>query len=270
MISQQKKCEVFRDLHHTGEAFIIPNPWDLGSAKLLQGMGFKALATTSVGLAYTLGLEDYEISLESLLSFCTALCTSTHIPVSVDFENGFAVKPESVAENILRLVETGVAGCSVEDFDSNTQEIYDFTLAVERIEAAAEVISSLNMPFQLTARSENLLRGVDNLDDTIKRLKAFEAAGANVLFAPAIRSLPQLKLITAELTLPFNVLAPFIKGASVADLHNNGATRISLGGTLNWHVVNPLLRAGNEMLEHGTFAWMNDVATKNDVIKLFN
>jgi len=269
MVTQQEKCKAFKDLHHTGEAFIVPNPWDLGSAKLLQGLGFKALATTSVGLAYTLGVADYEISLDQLLAFCKALSAVTDIPVTVDFENGFAADPERVAKNIERLVETGVAGCSIEDFDGDTQTLYDFGVAVERVAAAAETVSALNMPFQLTARAENLLRGVGDVDDTIKRLKAFEAAGAHVLYAPAIRSLDQLRTVTSELSHPFNVLAPFVKGASVADLQAHGATRISVGGALNWHAVSPVIRAGKEMLEHGTFGWMNDVSSVNEVKKLF-
>lgn len=269
MISQQEKCNAFRDLHHTGDAFIVPNPWDLGSAKLLQGLGFKALATTSVGLAYTLGVADYEISLDQLLAYCKALCAVTNIPVTVDFENGFASDPAAVAKNIKQLVETGVAGCSIEDFDGETHTLYDFNQAVERVAAAAETVAALNMPFQLTARAENLLRGVGGLDDAIKRLKAFEAAGAQVLYAPAIRSLQDLKTVTSELSHPFNVLAPFLKGASVADLQAHGATRISVGGALNWHAVSPVIRAGKEMLEHGTFGWMNDVASVAEIKTLF-
>jgi 2-methylisocitrate lyase-like PEP mutase family enzyme len=270
MKNQQEKCEEFKKLHHAGQAFIIPNPWDIGSAKLLQGLGFKALATTSMGLAYTLGHSDYELPLESVLTFCEELAANTDVPVTVDFENGFAREPDEVAKNILRLAATGVAGCSIEDYDSSSQKIYDFALAVERIEAAVGAVTSLNMPFQLTARAENLLRGVDNVDDTIKRLQAFEAAGANVLYAPAIRTLVQLRLVTSELSLPFNVLAPFIKGATVAELQSHGATRISLGGALNWHAVNPVMRAGREMLENGTFGWMGDVATKDAVRDLLN
>jgi 2-methylisocitrate lyase-like PEP mutase family enzyme len=265
MNSQKEKCEAFRALHHRGKAFIVPNPWDIGSARLLQGLGFEALATTSMGLAYTLGLADYELSLEQLLAHCTDLAANTRIPVTVDFENGFATEPADVARNILRLAETGVAGCSIEDYDSAQQKIYDFALAVERIEAAVEAVRSLNMPFQLTARAENLLRGVNDVDDTIRRLKAFEDAGADVLYAPAIRTLEQLKLVTSALSLPFNALAPFIKGATVSQLHAHGATRISLGGALNWHAVNPVIRAGREMLENGTFGWTTDVAAKDAV-----
>lgn len=268
MKSQKEKCAAFRNLHYSGAAFIVPNPWDIGSARLLQGLGFKALATTSVGLAYSLGLSDYEVSLEQLLFFCSELAANTYVPVTVDFENGFASEPAAVAKNILRLAETGVAGCSIEDFDSRQQKIYGFELAVERIEAAVEAVRSLDMPFQLTARAENLLRGVDDLDDTIRRLQTFESAGADVLYAPAIKSLEQLRHVTSEISRPFNVLAPFIKNASVAALHAHGATRISLGGSLNWHAVNPVLRAGREMLEHGTFGWTSDVASRVEIKKL--
>ena len=269
MNTQKDKCETFKNLHHTGKAFIVPNPWDVGSAKILQGLGFKALATTSVGMAYTCGLADGAVALERVLQHCADLAASVQIPVTVDFENGFAEVPESVVDNIHRLVGTGVAGCSIEDFDSKTNRLYDFNLAVERVQAAAEFIATLDLPFQLTARAENLLRGVDGLDDTIKRLKAFEAAGANVLYAPAIKSLAQLKLVTAEITAPFNVLAPFIKGATVAALQDSGATRISVGGALTWHTINPLIRAGQEMLTEGTFNWTSDMTSKKAVMDLF-
>ncbi len=265
MKNQQEKCEAFKQLHHTGQAFIIPNPWDIGSARVLQGLGFKALATTSMGLAYTLGRSDYELTLEQVLAFCSELAGNTELPVNVDFENGFAHEPAGVAKNILRLAETGVAGCSVEDYDPAKKGIYDFNLAVERVAAAVEAVKSLGMPFQLTARAENFLRGIDDLDDTLRRLQAFEAAGADVLYAPAVRSLAQLKTLTNGIARPFNVLAPFIKGATVNELQAHGATRISLGGALNWHAVNPVLRAGREMLERGTFEWMNDVAARNEV-----
>jgi 2-methylisocitrate lyase-like PEP mutase family enzyme len=267
--SQAGKCEVFRALHHSGKAFIVPNPWDIGSAKILQGMGFQALATTSVGLAYTLGLADGAISLDMLLDFCRRLAANTTIPVTVDFEDGFADSPDQVAANLLRLVETGVAGCSIEDFDRRSQQLFDFTLAVERVQAAVETVKKLAMPFQLTARAENLFRAGDDVEATLRRLQAYEAAGADVLYAPALKSLQQLRQVTTELSSPFNVLAPFIKGASVEDLHAHGATRISLGGALNWHAVNPVIRAAREMLANGTFDWAQDVTTKQEVTKLF-
>jgi 2-methylisocitrate lyase-like PEP mutase family enzyme len=267
--TQAQKCVAFKALHHTGAAFIVPNPWDLGTAKILQGLGFQALATTSIGLAYTMGLLDGAVPLAKLLSFCQELASNTTVPVTVDFENGFADSPQEVAINVLRLAETGVAGCSIEDYASTTGTIYDFNLAVERVHAASEAVATLGIPFQLTARAENLLRGVDDVEDTIARLQAFAKVGADVLYAPAIKSLATLKQITSCLDKPFNALAPFIKGAGVQQLHANGATRISLGGALNWHAVNPIMRAAREMLVQGTFDWTSDVTTKQEVKKLF-
>ncbi|HTQ99576.1 MAG TPA: isocitrate lyase/phosphoenolpyruvate mutase family protein [Candidatus Acidoferrum sp.] len=270
MQTQTRKCEVFRALHHSGEAFIVPNPCDIGTAKLLQGLGFKALATTSVGFAYTHGLADGGVTLDVVLAFCTELAKSTAIPVAVDFENGFADTPAGVASNIARLAATGVAGGSIEDFDGATGKIYDFNQAVERVQAAVEAVRKLGMPFMLTARAENLFRNGGDVEDTIKRLQAYETAGADVLYAPAIRSLSQLRQVTAELRAPFNVLAPFIKGASVAELHTHGATRVSLGGALTWHAVSPVLRAAREMLTQGTFGWTDDMAAKQEVMKLIS
>jgi len=268
MTAQEEKCLAFRNLHHGDHSFIVPNPWDVGSAKVLQGLGFKALATTSAGLAYTLGLRDYQVSLQQLLDFSSNLAANTTVPVTVDFENGFAHTPEGVAQNVLRLAETGVAGCSIEDFDSSANAIYDLELSVERVDAAARAVASLRIPFQLTARAENLSRGVEDLDNTIERLKRFEAVGADVLYAPGIRTLQSLRTVTAELSRPFNVLAPFIAGASMAELEAHGARRISLGGALNWHVVGQLIGAATEMLTRGTFTWTEDVADRTRVLKL--
>ena len=268
MRSQLDKCKAFSLLHQQDQAFVIPNPWDVGSARLLQGLGFKALATTSAGLAFTLGRLDGNVTLEETLTHCTELAESTNIPISADFENGFSDDPEMVAKNLLALVETGVAGCSIEDFCTDKGTLYSFNLAVERVQAAAEVIANLELPFQLTARAENLFQGVNDLEDTIKRLKAFESVGANVLYAPGITSLILLTEVTNQLQAPFNVLAPFIKGASVEEFSDAGATRISVGGALCFAAVNPILKAGNEMLLQGTFDWMNEVAPRNSVNEL--
>jgi len=270
MGSQLNKCEVFSLLHQQEQAFVIPNPWDLGSAKLLQGLGHKALATTSAGLAFTLGRLDGNVTLEETLTHCTELAEHTNIPINVDFENGYSDDPEVVAKNVLALVETGVAGCSIEDFCSDTGAIYSFDLAIERVQAATEAIASLEMPFQLTARAENLFHGLDDLEDTIKRLIAFESVGANVLYAPGINSLKQLTEVTNELQSPFNVLAPFIGGASVKEFSDAGAKRISVGGALCFAAVNPILKAGNEMLLEGTFDWMNEIAPRNAVNDLLS
>jgi 2-methylisocitrate lyase-like PEP mutase family enzyme len=169
-LTQKEKCERFANLHKKEGAFLIPNPWDAGSARLLQGLGFQALATTSAGLAHSLGKADGEVTLEEKLEHCRTLAKVTSIPINADFENGFADDPEMVAVNVLKIAETGIAGCSIEDFSRISHTLYDHSLAVERVQAAAEAVASLKVSFQLTARAENLLRGVDDLDDTIRRL----------------------------------------------------------------------------------------------------
>ena len=246
---------------------MIPNPWDVGSARLLQGLGFKALATTSAGFAFTLAKTDGEVTLEEKLAHCSQLAGATSIPVNADFENGFADDPETVTENVLRVARTGVAGCSIEDFSRDSHAIYDFDLAVERVQAAAEALSTLDMPFQLTARAENLLRGIDDLDDTVKRLKAYEAAGADVLYAPAIASLDDLQRVTRELGKPFNVLAVFLPGATRDELAHAGAKRISVGSALAWAALRPVIEGSKEMLEQGTFCWTSAMTSGAEVKK---
>lgn len=246
----------------------MPNPWDIGSAKLFQGLGFKALATTSAGLAYTLGRADGEATLEETLLHCSQLAENTTTPISADFENGFSDTPEIVANNILKVASTGIAGCSIEDFNPVTKKIYGFSHSVDRVQAAVEAVATLGFPFQLTARAENLFRSLGGLEDTIKRLKAFEAVGAHVLYAPGIGSLQQLEVITSEISKPFNVLAPFIKGGSVDAFAKAGAKRISIGGALNWAAINPVLQAGKEMIDQGTFEWTEEVVPRNEISQL--
>lgn len=265
--SQAEKCVRFEQLHQQDDVFLIPNPWDIGSARLLQGMGYEALATTSSGFAHTLGRPDGLVTLEEKLQHCRALSEATTIPINADFENGFADDPEGVAINVRRVIHTGIAGCSIEDYDRDRHVIYSISESVERVRAAAEVVASFQMPFQLTARAENLLRGVDDLGDTIKRLHAYAAAGANVLYAPGIRSLHDLQRVTEELDRPFNVLAPLFSDATVQDFATAGAKRISMGGALNWISVAPLIRAGKEMLEQGSFFWTEDLASSGEVRK---
>lgn len=268
MTTQKQKCEQFASLHQQDGVFVIPNPWDAGSAKLLQGLGYKALATTSAGFAYTLGRSDGEVSLEEKLAHCAQLASATSIPINADFENAFSDSAQRGAENILQLVATGVAGCSIEDYSRDSKTIYDFNQAVDKVQAAAEALQSVDMPFQLTARAENLLRGVNDLDDTIRRLKAYEAAGANVLYAPGLTTLDQLKQVTQELSKPFNVLSVFFTGVTVAEFAEAGAKRISLGGALNWAAINPLISAGKEMLEQGSFDWTKTMASSKEVNEL--
>lgn len=270
MKTQKLKCEEFASLHQQEGAFIIPNPWDPGSARLLQGFGFKALATTSSGLAYTFGRMDGEVTLEEKLNHCYQLAGNTTVPINADFENGFADDPETIVKHVLRLIDTGIAGCSIEDFSRDTHRIYEFNHAVDRVQAVAEAVVTLDFPFQLTARAENFLHGITDLEDTIKRLKAYEAVGANVLYAPGIVSLEQLQQVTAEIKAPINVLAPLIPGATVEELADAGAKRISIGGALNWAAVNPVLKAAKEMLDKGTFNWTSEMAPTEEVMSMWS
>ncbi|MEX0965497.1 MAG: isocitrate lyase/phosphoenolpyruvate mutase family protein [Pseudohongiellaceae bacterium] len=260
MPTQLQKCEIFAELHRSQAAWIIPNPWDVGSAKMLQGLGFQALATTSSGFAYTLGKADGEVSLDEKLQHCKLLCAATDIPISADFENAYSENEAGIVENIQRLAETGVAGFSIEDYSRDRHRLYDFSEAVDRVQLAAETIAELGIGLQLTARAENLLREVDDLDDTIKRLQAFEAAGASVLYAPGIRTHEQLRQVTSSISKPFNVLASFMPGSSVEDFRASGARRVSLGGSLNQAAITPLLGAAREMTERGSFDWLGSRA----------
>jgi 2-methylisocitrate lyase-like PEP mutase family enzyme len=200
--------QTFRSLHEGPGAFVIPNPWDVGTAKLLASMGFKALATTSAGYAFSRGLADGAVGFEEMIAHCRELVSATDLPVSADLENGKGDSPESAAETIFAAERVGLAGCSIEDFSgAPASPIYDFALAVERVAAAAEAARSLKRDFVFTARAENHLRGVDDLDDTIRRLQAFEKAGADVLYAPGIGDIETVRTICSSVSRPVNVLA---------------------------------------------------------------
>lgn len=258
MPTQQQKAQRFRALHDGEQAFLIPNPWDAGSARVLEGMGFHALATTSSGFAQTLGRRDGRVSLEEKLDHCRVLCEATTVPVSVDLENGFGHAPGDVRAAIAAVAATGAVGGSIEDFDG--EGIYDFDLALERVQAAVEAARALEFPFILTARAENLLHGIADLDDTIRRLQAFEAAGADVLYAPGLRTLEQVRQVCAAVSRPVNVLAPLIPGVSLTEFAEAGAKRVSIGGALALASLTPVLSAGREMLEQGTFGWVQDLS----------
>jgi len=270
MPSQLEKCATFAELHNSPTAWIIPNPWDVGSAKLLQGLGFQALATTSSGFAYTRGCADGEVNLEEKLEHCRALAAATTIPLNADFENGFAEEHNALSANIESLLGTGIAGFSIEDYSREEHKVVDFYEAVDRIQVAVQTIAESNIPIVLTARAENLLRGVDDVDDTIKRLNAFAVAGADVLYAPGIRSLEHLKIISSQVDKPLNVLASLMPDATVADFTRAGASRISVGGALNYAAVNPVIAAGKEMLEHGSFGWLQSLARGAEIKQLFS
>ena len=266
-----EKAKAFRSLHERDGAFVIPNPWDIGSASMLAGLGFEALATTSSGHAYSMGCDDGELTMAQKLAHCRALCASTDLPVSADLEKCFADDPDTAAKNLRAFAESGIVGASIEDYSGDANKpIYDFELAVERVHAAVEVTQTLDFDFILTARAENLLHGHNDVDDTIKRLQAFEAAGAQVLYAPGLKTLDQVRLVTGALQRPVNVLAPMMKGVTVTELAQAGAKRISVGGALARAAFAALISAGEEMRDLGTFAWTRSMASGEKIEKLLS
>jgi 2-methylisocitrate lyase-like PEP mutase family enzyme len=266
--TQKEKAELFKALHEREGAFIIPNPWDAGSARMLAALGFEALATTSAGFANSLGRSDGHVTLDEVIEHCGDLCAATDLPVSADLENCYADDPERAAETILLGARAGLVGGSIEDYSGDTSNpIYDFALAVERVHAAAEAARSLGFPFTLTARAENLLRGRHDLDDTIRRLQAFEAAGADVLYAPGLTTLDEVRLLTGAVSKPVNVLAPMLKDVTAPQLAEAGVRRISIGGALARAALTALLRAGTEMRDQGSFGWTADLASTAELFK---
>ena len=246
------KGKTFRALHEAAGAFVIPNPWDIGTAKLLTSFGFKALATTSAGFAFSRGLRDGEVGFEAMIHHCREIAGATDLPVSADLEKGKGDSPESAEETIFAASAAGLAGCSIEDSTGDPNSpIYEFGLAVERVAAAADAARSLKDDFMLTARSENFLWGRPDLDDTIKRLQAFEKAGADVLYAPGITDLAMVATICKSVSKPVNVLS--VPDFTVADLARAGAKRVSLGSKLTTYCYGMLQGAAREMLENGTF-----------------
>ena len=271
MATQAEKAEKFRALHERSGAFIIPNPWDPGSARLLAALGFEALATTSSGYANSIGRPDGAVSLQEKIAHCRDLCAATDLPISADLEKCFADDPEEAANTIRLAAEAGVVGGSIEDYSGDDEKpIYDFDLAVERVHAAVEAARSLDFHFTLTARAENLLRGRNDLDDTIRRLQAFEVAGADVLYAPALTTLEEVRSVTGAVGKPVNVLAPGLKDVTVAQLSEAGAKRISVGGALARAVIAALLRAGTEMRDRETFNWTADATPGAEINRLLS
>lgn len=259
MPTQLEKAKLFRNLHERPGAFIIPNPWDAGTAKLLAAMGFEALATSSLGLANSLGSAG--VSLDAILANCRAIVRATELPVSVDLENCGADEPARAAEAIRRAADAGAVGGSIEDATGNREQpIYDFALAVERVSAAVEVARSLPVPFTLTARAENLLHGRNDLDDTIKRLQAFEAAGADVLYAPGVHDLATIKTVVSSLRKPFNLVMGFADPAlTVAQLSAAGVKRISIGGAMSRFALAAFIKSAREMKDNGSFTYIREM-----------
>ncbi len=257
MTDQAEKAKAFCRLHEPGSCFVMPNPWDQGSARLLEHLGFKALASSSAGFAFSLGRSDLSISKGSLLAHLTAVCQATQLPVSADLQNGFGNDPEDMAVTILQAAKTGIVGGSIEDASGDDgNPVYPLELAAERIRHAAVAAKSLGFKFLLTARAENYLYGRADIGDTIRRLQAYQEAGADVLFAPGVKTREEIRQIIGSIDRPLNVLAGMPNmGLRVADLQELGVTRISLGGTLARAAYGALLRAAAEVQTQGTFTY---------------
>jgi 2-methylisocitrate lyase-like PEP mutase family enzyme len=260
-------AERFRALHHGDAPLLLPNPWDAGSAKLLASLGFEALATTSGGFAATLGRLDGSVTRDEALAHAAAIVAATELPVNADLEDGFAAGPADVAETVRLAVDTGLAGCSIEDYTRRDEDpIYALEAAAERVAAAAE---AANGQLVLTARSENYLHGRRDLDDTIARLQAFQEAGADVLYAPGITSLDEIRAVIAAVDRPLNVLA-LPAAPPVAELAAAGVSRISVGGAFAYASLGALVAAGRELLDQGTYGfWENAAAGSKTARKAF-
>lgn len=260
-MNQLDKAMRFQALHQREKAFVIPNPWDAGTARILAALGFEALATTSAGLAFSLGRRDAEGALTRAETLANAqqIVQATDLPVAADLENGFGDAPEVVAETIRLTAECGLVGGSIEDATGRKEQpIYDFSLSVERIAAAVESARRLPFPFVLVARAENFLHGKPDLDDTIRRLQAYEAAGADVLFAPGLPNAEAIREVCAAVSKPVNVVMG-LRGYpyTMAQLTALGVKRVSLGSSLSRAALSGLISAAKEIIDDGTFSYAN-------------
>jgi len=269
--TQAEKGQVFRALHARDQAFIIPNPWDAGTARLLAQLGFEALATTSAGYAFSAGRADNTIGREEMMAHVSTIAAATELPVSADLENGFGDDPETVAETIRLAGAAGAVGGSIEDMSRQAgRPIYERGHAVERVQAAAEAARALPFAFTLTARAENYLAGRRDLGDTIERLQAYQAAGADVLYAPGLTSKDDIAAAVRAVNRPVNVVMG-LAGAtwSLTELSAIGVRRVSVGSALSRAALGAFLRAAREMREHGTFAFAGEAASYREVNELF-
>jgi 2-methylisocitrate lyase-like PEP mutase family enzyme len=270
MLNQHDKAVRFRALHERPDVFVIPNPWDVGSARLLAGLGFEALATSSAAAAIAIGRRDGALTRDQALDQARIIVDATDLPVSADLENGFGDAPEIVAETIRKAAAIGLVGCTIEDTTGNRDRpLYDDGLAVDRIAAAASAVRGLGFPFQLTARAHNLLFAGASIDDTIRRLQAFERAGADVLFAPGLPDLGAVRALCAAVSKPVNFMVG-IKGKSfsVPDLAAAGVKRISLATSLYRAAMTGLLDAAREVKERGQFGFLDRSTTTAELIEL--
>lgn len=271
MLTQSEKGRAFRALHERDGAFIIPNPWDVGSARLLAGLGFEALATTSAGFAFSVGQRDNTIGRDQMMIHLTAIASASDLPVSADLENGFGDEPEIVAETIRLAAAAGVVGGSIEDSTGRPDHpLYEIGRATERVRAAVDVAGALPFPFTLTARAENYLVGRPDLSDTVKRLQAYQEAGADVLYAPGITSEADITTVVGSVDRPVNFLmgSPGVH-LNLADLSRIGVKRVSVGSALSRAALGTFLRAAREMRERGTFTFADDAVSYREISDLF-
>lgn len=269
MRTQAEKGRMFRELHERPGLLLLPNPWDAGTARLLQSLGFEALATTSLGMSNALGRVDGDgaVSRAELLENCRAIASATDLPVNADLENGYADDPKEAAAIVRDAAAVGIVGGSIEDWSG--ERIYDFNHAVERVAAGAEMARSLDVPFTFTARAENLIRGVKDLDDTIRRLQAFEKAGADVLYAPGLHDLATMRFVASALSKPLNVVMssgdPDLTAEQIAAA---GVKRISVGGALSRLALAAFMNGAKDM-RAGNFRWMREAMPTSDLKKVF-
>jgi len=268
--SPADKRKIFQDLHRSG-CFVIPNPWNIGSARYLQGLGFKALATTSAGYAHAMGLSDGDVTLDMMLAHCREMAEATEVPVNTDFEGGYADDPDEVAENVRLCVETGIAGLSIEDFTGNEADpLYDFDFAVSRVRAARAAIDKTGTGVVFTARTEGFIHGRPDLDETIRRLKAFADAGADCLYAPGIKTREQIEAVCkAVAPKPVNFLNSSAFGFTVKDIAAMGVRRISVGGTLARVAMHAFAKSARDIAENGSFDSFAGVMPNADLNAFF-
>jgi 2-methylisocitrate lyase-like PEP mutase family enzyme len=271
MLTQAEKGLTFRALHLRDRAFIIPNPWDVGTARLLAHLGFEALATTSAGYAFSVGRRDNTIDRDEMMAHVSAIAAATDLPVSADLENGYGDAPEIVAQTIRLAAEAGLAGGSIEDLSGRADgAVYEPGHAADRVRAAAEVVRNLPFRFTLTARAENYLVGRPDLQDTINRLQAYQEAGADVLYAPGLKTKDDIAAVVCSVDRPVNVIMG-LEGVqmSLAELSALGVKRVSVGSALSRAALGAFLRAAREMRDHGTFGFAEDAVSYRDISAIF-
>ena len=271
-VTQAEKGRRFQTLHSRPGIFVIPNPWDAGSAKMLAALGFKALATTSAGYAHAQGFSDGDVTRDMVLAHCREIAAATDVPLNADFENGYADDPDEVAANVRLCVDTGVAGLSVEDYTGKDDDpLYAFDLAVRRVRAAREAIDRSDSGVLLTARTEGFIKNKPDLDETIRRLKAFADAGADCLYSPGIKTREQIAAtVKAVAPKPINFLNSSAFGFTVSDLAGLGVRRISVGGTLSRVAMHAFVQSARQVAEEGKFDSFKGVITNAELNKFFH